>query len=178
MRRVSFAFISLIVVVVAVLSLRPPWQCSEERPRVLSDAAPGAAGTSALQGLRRTGPPESIHRPFGRTTGARPLAARSRERLTQGDSAPAGARLPWSDRYGEFVLLRPRGTWRTSLLALLPPTPLIGGCGGVRSTPRRRRLAGEIPRSRQDSALTAGPSKARLAALNRQKGPLESAHSF
>src|SRR6186997_633445 len=57
---------------------------------------------------------------------ARDLRVLVRERLQAGDSNNQVLDF-LVDRYGEFVLLRPRLHWRTSLLWLAPPVLLIGG---------------------------------------------------
>ena len=57
---------------------------------------------------------------------ARDLRVLVRERLTEGDSDQQVVDFV-VDRYGEFVLLRPRFNWHTALLWLTPPGALIGG---------------------------------------------------
>ncbi len=57
---------------------------------------------------------------------ARDLRMLVRERLQAGDSN-SRCSISWSQRYGEFVLLRPRLHWRTALLWLAPPVLLLGG---------------------------------------------------
>jgi cytochrome c-type biogenesis protein CcmH len=95
---------------------------------------------------------------------ARDLRVLVRERLIQGDSDRQVLNF-LVDRYGEFVLLRPRLNWRTSLLWIAPPTLLIGGAGALFVIARRRRAgSAAIP---EEGALTAA-EKARLAALTKQ----------
>src|SRR5512145_710824 len=57
---------------------------------------------------------------------ARDLRILVRERLQAGDSNSQVLDF-MVQRYGEFVLLRPRLHWRTALLWLAPPILLIGG---------------------------------------------------
>jgi cytochrome c-type biogenesis protein CcmH len=60
---------------------------------------------------------------------ARDLRILVRERLTAGDSDDKVLSF-LTARYGEFVLLNPRFTWRTALLWLMPAGLLvIGACG-------------------------------------------------
>lgn len=94
---------------------------------------------------------------------ARDLRVLVRERLTQGDSDRQVLDF-LVERYGEFVLLRPRLNWRTSVLWIAPPTLLIGGALALFVIARRRRGAqAPIP---EEGALTAA-EKARLAALTK-----------
>src|SRR5262245_10363264 len=57
---------------------------------------------------------------------ARDLRILVRERIAAGDSNQQVLDF-LVQRYGEFVLLRPRLHWRTALLWLAPPILLIGG---------------------------------------------------
>ena len=60
---------------------------------------------------------------------ARDLRILVRERLQAGESDQQVINFLVA-RYGEFVLLRPRFSWRTALLWLAPvAVPLIGACG-------------------------------------------------
>ena len=95
---------------------------------------------------------------------ARDLRLLVRERLKQGDSDRQVLDF-LVDRYGEFVLLRPRLNWRTSLLWIAPPTLLIGGAVALFVIARRRRAPNvTIP---EEGALTPA-EKARLASLTKQ----------
>ena len=68
-------------------------------------------------------------------------------------------------RYGEFVLLRPRLHWRTALLWLAPPLLLIGGGLALFLMARRRSQAGAADAAvPQGGALTADEER-RLAGL-------------
>jgi len=100
---------------------------------------------------------------------ARDLRILVRERLQAGDSNSQVIDF-LVDRYGEFVLLRPRLHWRTSLLWLAPPVLLIGGAIALFVFARRRA------RGATDSAVTDGgggaltpAEQARLARLLRSK---------
>jgi cytochrome c-type biogenesis protein CcmH len=81
---------------------------------------------------------------------ARDLRILVRERLQAGDSNSQVLDF-LVQRYGEFVLLRPRLHWRTALLWLAPPVLLIGG-GLVLFLLARRRRGG----SPADAALPQG----------------------
>jgi len=95
---------------------------------------------------------------------ARDLRILVRERLQAGDSNPQVLDF-LVQRYGEFVLLRPRLHWRTALLWLAPPVLLIGG-GLVLFLLARRRSGGSSPDPAlpQGGALTADEER-RLARL-------------
>ena len=74
------------------------------------------------------------------------------------------------DRYGEFVLLRPRLHWRTSLLWLAPPVLLIGGAIALFVFARRRAPRRQpIRRYRTVEAALTPAEQARLARLLRSK---------
>jgi cytochrome c-type biogenesis protein CcmH len=95
---------------------------------------------------------------------ARDLRILVRERLQAGDSNPQVLDF-LVQRYGEFVLLRPRLHWRTALLWLAPPILLIGGGLALFLMARRRRQNGPIDAAiPQGGALTADEEK-RLAGL-------------
>jgi cytochrome c-type biogenesis protein CcmH len=81
---------------------------------------------------------------------ARDLRILVRERIQAGDSNSQVLDF-LVQRYGEFVLLRPRLHWRTALLWLAPPVLLIGG-GLLLFLLARRRRAG----SPADAALPQG----------------------
>ena len=93
---------------------------------------------------------------------ARDLRVLVRERLTQGDSDQQVVDY-LVDRYGEFVLLRPRFNWHTALLWLTPPGALIGGALVMWLSARRRRSAG-APATGEGERLTPA-EEARLAHL-------------
>jgi cytochrome c-type biogenesis protein CcmH len=95
---------------------------------------------------------------------ARDLRILVRERLQAGDSNQQVIDF-LVQRYGEFVLLRPRLHWRTALLWLAPPLLLIGG-GLVLFLVARRRGASAAADAAvpQGGALTAEEER-RLAAL-------------
>ena len=95
---------------------------------------------------------------------ARDLRILVRERLQAGDSNPQVLDF-LVQRYGEFVLLRPRLTGRTLLLWIAPPVLLMGGALVLLLMARRRVRSGaadsKVP---QGGALTTA-EEARLASL-------------
>ena len=95
---------------------------------------------------------------------ARDLRILVRERLQAGDSNQQVLDF-LVQRYGEFVLLRPRLHWRTALLWLAPPVLLIGGGLALFLMARRRRSRTAPPMRRcpQGGALT----RRRRAAIGR-----------
>jgi len=95
---------------------------------------------------------------------ARDLRILVRERLQAGDSNSQVLDF-LVQRYGEFVLLRPRLHWRTALLWLAPPILLIGGGLMLFLMARRRRGTGAADTAGpQGGALTADEER-RLAGL-------------
>jgi cytochrome c-type biogenesis protein CcmH len=92
---------------------------------------------------------------------ARDLRILVRERLQAGDSDQQVIDY-LTDRYGDFVLLRPRLSARTALLWSVPLLVLIGGAAGLIAVLRRQRQDRESPDS--PPALTADEQK-RLADL-------------
>jgi cytochrome c-type biogenesis protein CcmH len=71
---------------------------------------------------------------------ARDLRILVRERLKAGDSDTQVMQF-LTDRYGDFVLLRPRFAWHTALLWATPAAFLIGGAIALVLNGRRRRGA-------------------------------------
>ena len=71
---------------------------------------------------------------------ARDLRVLVRERLQAGDS-DAAVKAFLVDRYGEYVLLKPRLTWHTIVLWGAPPTLLVVGGALAIGVFRRRRVA-------------------------------------
>jgi len=69
---------------------------------------------------------------------ARDLRILVRERLTAGDSDPQVVDF-LVDRYGEFVLLKPRFEWHTAVLWLTPAVALLAGAIALVAALRRRR---------------------------------------
>jgi cytochrome c-type biogenesis protein CcmH len=92
---------------------------------------------------------------------ARDLRVLVRERLTAGDSDPQVLDFLVA-RYGEFVLLRPRFSWRTALLWLGPAGALLGGALVLLLLGRGR--ARPAAAAGQGEALTPA-EEARLAGL-------------
>jgi cytochrome c-type biogenesis protein CcmH len=94
---------------------------------------------------------------------ARDLRLLVRERLKAGDSNAQVIDF-LVDRYGEFVLLRPRLSWHTVLLWGLPPAVLLFGALAIVVVQRRRAAppgAGEV-------ANLTSLEEARLAELLRR----------
>jgi cytochrome c-type biogenesis protein CcmH len=94
---------------------------------------------------------------------ARDLRLLVRERLTGGDSDQQVLDF-LVDRYGEFVLLKPRFAWHTAVLWLGPPAVLLGGALLLLVFGRRRSRAGLSPAGREVEVLTQA-EQARLARL-------------
>ena len=95
---------------------------------------------------------------------ARDLRILVRERLQAGDSNSQVLDF-LVQRYGEFVLLRPRLHWRTALLWLAAPVLLIGGALALFLMARRRSRTGPTDMAApQGGALTADEER-RLAGL-------------
>jgi cytochrome c-type biogenesis protein CcmH len=94
---------------------------------------------------------------------ARDLRLLVRERLTGGDSDQQVLDF-LVDRYGEFVLLKPRFAWHTAVLWLGPPALLLGGALLLLVFGRRRSRSGISPAGREVEGLTQA-EEARLARL-------------
>jgi cytochrome c-type biogenesis protein CcmH len=97
---------------------------------------------------------------------ARDLRVLVRERLQAGDGNSQVLDF-LVDRYGEFVLLRPRLRWQTSLLWFAAPVLLIGGAI-VLIVFARRRVRETADSSGSDSTLSAA-EQARVARLTQPK---------
>lgn len=93
---------------------------------------------------------------------AKDLRVLVRERLKAGDSDVKVIDF-LTDRYGEFVLLKPRFSAGTALLWLAPLITLIAGGCGLAITLRRRRVAPESAQP-MEQALTP-TERARVAEL-------------
>lgn len=91
---------------------------------------------------------------------ARDLRILVRDRLQAGDSDDKVLDF-LTARYGEFVLLKPRLTWRTALLWLAPAAVL--GCGALALVMLRRRSVGARADSIEPGLTPA--ERARLAEL-------------
>jgi len=94
---------------------------------------------------------------------ARDLRILVRERLQAGDSDTQVINF-LTDRYGDFVLLKPRLSGRTVLLWTLPALVLLGGATGLLVLLRRRRREGASDGRESAQSLTADERK-RLAEL-------------
>ncbi|MBX9778170.1 MAG: cytochrome c-type biogenesis protein CcmH [Xanthobacteraceae bacterium] len=95
---------------------------------------------------------------------ARDLRILVRERLQAGDSNSQVLDF-LVQRYGEFVLLRPRLHWRTALLWLAPPVLLIGGGLILLMLARRRRGAGPVDAALPQGGALTPDEERRLAGL-------------
>jgi cytochrome c-type biogenesis protein CcmH len=74
---------------------------------------------------------------------ARDLRILLRERLTKGDSDEQAIDF-LVDRYGQFILLKPRFNRETALLWIVPPAVLVIGGLVALVLSRRRKIAGEV----------------------------------
>lgn len=92
---------------------------------------------------------------------ARDLRILVRERLSAGESDHQVLDF-LTARYGEFVLLRPKWSWHTALLWLVPLIALLIGAFAMRAAWRHR--SGAFAQSASSGALTPA-EQARLAEL-------------
>ena len=97
---------------------------------------------------------------------ARDLRLLVRERLTAGDSNPQVLEF-LVQRYGEFVLLRPRFNWRTSLLWLAPPVLLLGGGLALLLLARRRVRSGAADSQLPEGGALSAAEDAQVARLTK-----------
>jgi cytochrome c-type biogenesis protein CcmH len=95
---------------------------------------------------------------------ARDLRLLVRERLQAGDSDRQVIDFLVA-RYGEFVLLKPRLSWRTSLLWLGPPVLLGGGAVALFLIARRRNRRGLADATRPEGGVLTAAEAARVARL-------------
>jgi cytochrome c-type biogenesis protein CcmH len=91
-----------------------------------------------------------------------------RERLKAGDSDAQVIGF-LTDRYGDFVLLKPRMSARTVLLWALPALVLVGGGLGLLLVLRRRRGAGADAAGADSPAPLTPAEQKRLAALTEER---------
>jgi cytochrome c-type biogenesis protein CcmH len=95
---------------------------------------------------------------------ARDLRILVRERLKGGDSD--GQVIDFLvDRYGEFVLLKPRLNWHTALLWLGPPATLLGGALALFLVARRRNRRGLTDIATPEGGSLTPAEEARLTRL-------------
>lgn len=94
---------------------------------------------------------------------ARDIRLLVRDRLTKGDSDQQVLDF-LVDRYGEFVLLKPRFEWHTALLWLGPPAVLLGGALVLIVVALRRKAPEGAPQAGESAALTPA-EEARVARL-------------
>jgi cytochrome c-type biogenesis protein CcmH len=97
---------------------------------------------------------------------ARDLRILVRERLQAGDSNQQVLDF-LVQRYGEFVLLRPRLHWRTALLWLAPPVLLIGGGLVLFMLARRRSPSGPVDAAVPEGGALTADEERRLASLTK-----------
>ncbi len=97
---------------------------------------------------------------------ARDLRLLVRERLTAGDSDRQVLDF-LTDRYGQFVLLKPRFGWDTAVLWLAPAVVLFAGIFGLVAMLRRRRSAPMV----EGGAELSAAERARLAGLLGEERP-------
>jgi cytochrome c-type biogenesis protein CcmH len=148
------------LIVLALLSSAPAWAVQPDE--VLADPALEARARSLSKELRcMVCQNQSIDDSAAPL--ARDLRLLVRERLTGGDSDQQVLDF-LVDRYGEFVLLKPRFAWHTALLWLGPPGLLLGGALVLLVVGRRRSRAGIAPAGREAEVLTQA-EETRLARL-------------
>jgi cytochrome c-type biogenesis protein CcmH len=95
---------------------------------------------------------------------ARDLRVLVRERLTAGDSDRQVINF-LVDRYGEFVLLKPRLSPHTAVLWLGPPLLLFGGAIALVVVARRRKNRGLGDAAQPQGGTLTAAEQARLAQL-------------
>jgi cytochrome c-type biogenesis protein CcmH len=95
---------------------------------------------------------------------ARDLRILVRERLKGGDSDRQVVDF-LVDRYGEFVLLKPRFNWHTALLWLGPPATLLGGALALFLVARRRSRRGLTDVTQPEGGNLTPAEEVRLAHL-------------
>jgi cytochrome c-type biogenesis protein CcmH len=95
---------------------------------------------------------------------ARDLRILVRERLQGGDSDRQVIDF-LVERYGEFVLLKPRLHWHTALLWLGPPATLLGGALALFLVARRRSRRGPADVVQPEGGNLTPAEEARLARL-------------
>lgn len=100
---------------------------------------------------------------------ARDLRLLVRERLQAGDSDKQVIDF-LTDRYGEFVLLKPRLSARTALLWSLPVLVLVGGALGVAVFLRRQRSASTGEAAPESTEPLTPEERKRLAELTDSPG--------
>jgi cytochrome c-type biogenesis protein CcmH len=98
---------------------------------------------------------------------ARDLRVLVRERLVAGDSDRQVIDFLVA-RYGEFVLLKPRLSWRTALLWLGPPSVLLVGGFMLFAIARRERRRGPATAESARGAKLSASEEARLARILEQ----------
>jgi len=153
---------ALHAVVLAILLFATPQAFAVLPDEVLSDPVLEQRARSLSKGLRcmvcQNQSIDDSDAPL-----ARDLRILVRDRLKQGDS-DRQVREFLVTRYGEFVLLQPRMTWRTGLLWFAPPALLIGGAVVLLVFARRRRKPDSDPASNE---LTPA-ERQRLESLTKQ----------
>jgi cytochrome c-type biogenesis protein CcmH len=134
-----------VFLLIVVLTLSPATSCwaAVQPDEILKDPALEARARALSQQLRcMVCQNESIDESDAPL--ARDLRVLVRERLQTGDSDTQVLDFLVA-RYGEFVLLKPRLSWRTVLLWGLPPALLLTGTALLAVAARRRRGHGQVP---------------------------------
>jgi cytochrome c-type biogenesis protein CcmH len=137
MRRLRHALGLIVVALVATLAAAPAPAVQPDE--ILSDPALESRARALSRELRcmvcQNQSIDDSDAPL-----ARDLRLLVRERLKAGDSD--GQVIAFlTARYGEFVLLKPRWTWRTAALWLAPAAIGLAGVAAIVAALRRRRLA-------------------------------------
>ena len=155
--------------IVAVILLASPHALAVQPDEILKDPAQEARARELSKQLRcmvcQNQSIDDSDAPL-----ARDLRLLVRERLTSGDS-DAQVLDYLVARYGEFVLLKPRLTWHTALLWLMPALVFLAGVFALLAAWRRyRRTAKAAPETAGQAKLTPA-EEARLAELLRRSNP-------
>jgi len=133
--------VRFLLVVLALLSATPLYAVQVDE--ILPDPALEARARAISHDLRcmvcQNQPIDDSEAPL-----ARDLRLLVRERLTAGDSDAQVVDFMVA-RYGEFVLLKPRVSWRTALLWGAPLAILIAGLFAIGLSVLRRPTAAALP---------------------------------
>ena len=99
---------------------------------------------------------------------ARDLRVLVRDRLKEGDSDPQVMKF-LTDRYGDFILLKPPFKWSTALLWLAPPLVLLLGIWGFLAVFKNNRTmtTARANSSKADNATS--PSSEKLSEKEEEK---------
>jgi len=162
MKHVLKKSLQAVAILAVLLSASPLW--AVEPDEMLADPALEARARALSQDLRcMVCQNESID--DSNAPLAHDLRVLVRERIKAGDSDQQVIDFLVA-RYGEFVLLKPRLSWRTAALWGLPPALVLFGVVMLVVVARRRTAA---PASGEPPNLTAA-EEARVAELMRSEG--------